>query len=564
MSMQKRIFYLCHLFLVIHAPSLMARSPQEAMQLAQAFVQSDAYATKQVSHGLDAELEWVYTHYTKDAQSPAVYVFNIKGSHGSILVSADNKAKSILAYTREGRFDARDIPENLRFWLDMYAHEIAYMQTTPEVTLVRRQDTNYTAIQPLLDSINWGQRQPFNRLCPLVNGESTLTGCVATALSQIMYYYRHPERGRGSHSYISKTHKIALEADFEDVVFDWDAMLADYHAGYTDVQADAVAQLLYYIGVAVDMDYSTAYSAAYSIDGVVALHDYFDYDKSVRVLHKDWLTETDMLRYMAEDLQAGHPILMRGSSETSGHAFLCDGIDERGYLHINWGWTGRYEGYFALSALDYESQDGHVSSGEYAYTNDVTAYVGIRPNEGGEAIPYLTADSLLRTTDDPFYLGSPLTIKMVNFSNKGLYTTTGMVVCRIYDANGLLLHSIDNSSYTNNVFELKEGYYYGEYKLRFKTTGLALADGNYILEIAAIDADGNYIPIVSKGKSNQQMPIYVEGGRIVFETWKNPNTSFEYMQIDEPKNKKVIHRGQLFIQRGGKMYNTMGQEVSHQ
>ena len=223
--------------------------------------------------------------------TPAIYVFNATDENGFVLVSAEDMAREVLGYADTGRFDAENIPENMQFWLKMYAEELATL--TPASLLsnsmhaiqVLRPLTpaHFPTIEPLLEGVCWGQTEPYNNLCPLVSGYKTPTGCVATAIAQIMYKHQYPVQGKGSHSYKTNSYKLSLSADFGATAYDWTNMLPDYTGAYSEEQATAVATLMSHVGIAVDMDYTPNFSGAIAINALKALHTYFDYDANISI-----------------------------------------------------------------------------------------------------------------------------------------------------------------------------------------------------------------------------------------------------------------------------------------
>ena len=443
-----KIYTLIISALCLFSITLEARTVQEASAVASAFMQSrnEAIPAKRIQKAVAATsvtqpVELAFTQYQVDQTTPAVFVFN-STDEGFVLVSAEDNTRAVLGYSDEGTFDANNIPENMQFWLQMYADEMRReakgavsgqgIKGNEAKKAIRRkvigEEASYPTISPILGETVWGQGKPFNNQCPLQNNQRTVTGCVATALSQIMYTHKYPTQGTGSHSYTTESKKLSVSADFGNTTYDWANMIPNYQGSYTATQADAVATLMYHVGVAANMDYTVDGSGTVSSIALVAITEYFGYDKAINVLPKDFLKEEDILQSIATDLQAGRPVYISGATvNREGHAFVCDGMKSDGYLHINWGWNGMANGYFTISALDPETQGTGGSASNLAFTEHVDVYSNIKPNEGGNAMPLVTVDKLTRTSTDAISKSSNVSFDLESFSSKGIATAEGTV-----------------------------------------------------------------------------------------------------------------------------------------
>ena len=512
-----------------------ARTPQEAAQIASQFItQSNATPTLRLQKAAAATsvtvpVELAFTQYQIDNTTPAVFVFN-STDEGFVLVSAEDNARAVLGYSDEGTFDANNIPENMQFWLQMYADEMrsateAMRREGDEAMrrkVIRREvkgerleaeAENYPTINPILGETVWGQGEPFNNKCPQINGERTVTGCVATAMSQIMYAHKYPTKGTGSHSYTTETKKLKVSANFGNTTYDWANMIPNYKKdSYTTTQADAVATLMFHAGVAADMDYTVDGSGAVSSIALAAMTEYFGYNKAINVLPKDFMKEEDLLQVIATDLQAGRPVYVSGSTvNQEGHAFVCDGMKSDGYLHINWGWYGMADGYFALSALAPEVQGTGGSASNLAFTEGVCIYSNIKPIAGGEAMPLVTVDKLTRTSSDAISKTTAVGFSLEKFQSNGIATAAGMVTYFIYNSEGVLVDQVEVGT-----FELDPGYYYTEPIKLSQQLPNSLAQGDYELEIRYIDDNDKDHPILVKGLGEVRIPFTVTSSQFVF------------------------------------------------
>ena len=530
----KKIYTLLAIgILCLHSLSIEARTVQEASAIASSFIQlrSESVPAKrirQASHAttVSVPVELAYTQLQTDSITPAVYVFNSE-NQGFVLVSAEDHARAILGYSDEGYFDENDIPDNMLFWLQMYADEMAQEITNHQAmrlvaaqhnstrleAMKRKQSADtYPTISPILGNTVWGQDTPFNNYCPIYNGQRTVTGCVATALSQIMYVHKHPTIGKGSHSYTTTTKQLNVSANFGNTTYDWANMIPNYKNSYTTTQANAVATLMYHVGVAADMDYTVEGSGTTSNVALVAITEYFDYDKAINILPKDYMKEENILQTIATDLQTGRPVYLSGATiNQEGHAFVCDGMRSDGYLHINWGWNGTANGYFTLSALDPEHQGTGGSTSDLAFTERVVAYTNIKPNAGGDALPLVTIDQLVRTSADEISKNKEVSFSLERFTSSGLTTAAGMVTYFIYDSNGELISQIPIGT-----IELPVGYYYTDPIRVSESLPNSLATGDYELAIRYIDDAGTDHPILVKESGEVRIPFTVTNTQFIF------------------------------------------------
>ena len=431
------------------------RSVEEAMAIAGRFMAeskndvSPAERTRRAMMALlEAEpMQLAYTQMAYDNSQAAVYVFTHQ-EDGFVLVSADDRTRVILGYA-DGAFDAEHMPENMRVWMQMYADEIARLSDKALAAPSLGDVEYYPTIEPLLGNTAWNQSAPYNDHCPIdpSTNERSVTGCMATAAAQVMYHHKYPISGTGEHSYYWRGQRLSV--DFSQATYDWENMLPRYQTGkYTKVESDAVAQLMYHVGVACDMSYGSSASGAGMGSSAAALINYFDYDPAIRVLKKDYMDEQIILRKMAQDLEASRPIQIEALTKRhEGHAFVCDGMQNDGYLHINWGWNGMGNGHFAVSALDPEQQGVGGSASNMAYTQDVIAYTGIQPDQGNEYIPLLTASTLKRSSSDQIGRSSSVKFDLSILWNRGMNSINGTLCYLIYNQQGDLVEAIDDKLY---------------------------------------------------------------------------------------------------------------------
>lgn len=281
-------------------------------------------------------------------QDVSFYVFN-NTTEGFVMIGGKSDMPSILGFSYTGAFDYEKAPDNFLWWMKQYETSGTIKKTST--------NTTKHSIAPLLTT-KWGQYEPFNIAIPSLgaNYKAFPTGCTATAMSQVMKYYGHPQNGIGANSYsitYNGTNTLNFSADFANTYYDWNNMLDDYSAGYNQTQADAVATLMYHAGVSENMKYSSM-SSADSKKGAIALINNFNYDRALTRGERKYFTDNDWENVIYNELANGRPVLYSGTSvngdETIGHEFICHGYNADYDLYaINWGWAGLYDGYFALT-----------------------------------------------------------------------------------------------------------------------------------------------------------------------------------------------------------------------
>ena len=276
--------------------------------------------------------------------------------YGFVIIPNDDVFPSVIGYSREAF--SSDIPSGLNWYLDaagesmreILAGDVRYKTITPP--------SDFPESGPFLTS-SWDQGHPYNKFCPGGNGASSRlypTGCVATALAQIMYFHKYPEVGIGDHQYSFKPESGVgriISANFGETHYDWENMLDDYSKGYTDEQADAVATLMLHCGVAVEMGYTPSGSGSYGQEACLGIKKFFGYNKNARLYNRDFYTAELWMQMIFKELNLNRPIYYAGNSGGSGgHAFVIDGYDKDGLVHVNWGWGSKSDGFFDIALLN--------------------------------------------------------------------------------------------------------------------------------------------------------------------------------------------------------------------
>lgn len=295
------------------------------------------------------QLSLVHTEKSKaDARLADYYVFNADDGSAFVIVAGDDRAAGVLACGSQA-IDMDDVPCNMQWLLDHYSKQMDYLRAHPDVPVMAAAGQNSVVVSPLV-SCTWNQRAPFYNQCPTSGTQHCLTGCVATAMAQVMYYWKYPAQAPALDGYTSEVNGATVDA-LPGGTFDWDNMLDVYPTNATAQQKDAVAMLMRYCGQACHMGYGTSASGAYSDDELEGMKT-FGYNNDAVLLDRDDFTADEWAAMIEQQLAAGCPILYGGvdADKNAGHAFVVDGCGG-GMYHINWGWSGSGDGYFVLDAF---------------------------------------------------------------------------------------------------------------------------------------------------------------------------------------------------------------------
>ena len=285
----------------------------------------------------------------------AYYIFNLESKGGYVIVSGDDRMPAVLGYSMEGCFKEENMPDNLRAWLDGYKEQYQYLQTHEDAITVSETTTaseSRTKIYPLLTT-SWGQGAPYNEQCPESYGYPSPTGCVATAMAQIMNYHQWPNQtSKTIEGYTTNTEKINVPA-IDVTTIDWDNMMDIYRSNSSENQRNAVSTLMKLCGAAVQMNYFFLDSRASILNARNAFVEYFGYDETkTSLINRNNYNSEDWTELIYEEIKNKRPVLYAGESdEGNEHAFVIDGYDKDDYFHINWGWNGSSDGYYLLVTL---------------------------------------------------------------------------------------------------------------------------------------------------------------------------------------------------------------------
>ena len=389
------------------------------------------------------------SHYQEqsDVMSPSYYVFNVGEGQGFIIAGADDRIPAVLGYSDRGSFDPENMPVNMQAWLKGYNAQMEYLNQHPEAAAPRR-TVNGSSIEPLL-ACEWNQGNPYNSLCPMDGDKRSVTGCVATAMAQVMYFWKHPTYTVAEiPGYTTSSKGLTVSAIAAGAAIDWDNMLPKYNGSETDAQIEAVASLMLMCGTAVQMNYTSGSSGAVTRRVADSWKDYFDYDAATNYENRSKYRLAAWNQKVYDELKAGRPVLYDGQSSGGGHAFVIDGYGGDDYFHVNWGWGGGSNDYFLLSILDSDNSSGiGASSSSDGYSFDQGAIFGAQPNTGVSPIvtPILTTSEV--RTDFAEVSRTDVTEDFLASASANCWNYTGAthtfeVGYGVFDTEGQLLKAV--------------------------------------------------------------------------------------------------------------------------
>lgn len=458
------------------------------------------------------------------AENASAYVFNRVGGDGYMVLSADDSAPALLGYSDHGSFDEETAPPSLKAWLEGYARQISWASSNrPARSAAKAEVKQREEVAPKLTT-TWNQNAPYWNYCPFQSGKRCYTGCVATAMAQVMNWHKWPEQPTGSVSYVSFYLNATMKMDFDTVRFEWDKMLDNYTTQSPVENIRAVASLMQACGYASEMEYMSGVSGALTWKAAASLVKHFGYDKALSVQKRDWYGTSEWEDMVYNELTTNGPVYYDGSGEGGGHAFVCDGYRASdGFFHFNWGWSGLSDGYFRLDALYPEEQGaGGVAVG---YTWDQAIIKGFKKAEPGSEPTWIMAPYAgVRCPFQEQELGK-------HFSFTGYETNDGFANYSIFPVENLFMgFEVTNRetgekrylprAYSNNDPTAKTGETMEPYTktlviLAFLPTDLA--EGEYsVTPVYKIGENGEWRHMMGSPAFRQSVNMTVEGNMAKF------------------------------------------------
>ncbi len=385
--------------------------------------------------------------------NPQYYIYTHGSNQGFIIVSGDDALAPIVGYSTEYTDENSEMPAALVEWLNEYSMYVDDVRAGKATPAQRATKTGKRAVAPMLQT-TWDQSAPYNNMCPEVNGQKTPTGCTATAMAQIMKFHEWPRKPSAN---ITWQNNISGKEEYINTsshIYSWDKMLPNYRDSYTDEEAKAVALLMVDVGKAIQSSYDPSGTGSSAVYASYALVNTFDYSPDATVVNRSEYTEEEYISIIRENLEARQPLLYTGHSQSysSGHAFVCDGIDENDLLHIDWGWSGAFNGYFDMTYMSPEGTGIGGGDGRYNVSQAVVAYIHPRgkdePDTAGTPVVYIMDVVDATASENP----ATLLEQTVKYDKNGVATTR-------FEA-GLLNWSHSNINMTMYISAEKDGKSY--------------------------------------------------------------------------------------------------------
>lgn len=474
----------------------------------------------------------VYTEKTASGEA-AVYVFNAEDGQGYRILSADDAAYAVLGYSDKGCINPEEMSPALKWWLSEIGRQVSYAANHGIKSPVTPAAEGMEAIAPLVQTM-WDQGEPYNNEAPTLQGRKCYTGCVATSMAQLMYYHKYPEKGQGSNSYTWSKGDMTLSMDFGNQAFDWNNMLPVYSRnGYNDKQAAAVSYLMKACGYSVNMNYGTDASGTQGSLISEALKKYFGYDGNTRTEYRVVYPASEWSRKVWDNLKNVGPVIFNGHPiNESGHSFICDGYDGKGYYHFNWGWSGMSDGYYLLECMDPEAQGagGSVGGGFNYGLNGI--FGAQKPT--GKPVDEQKDNLMMYGGCTATLSGNTLSFATTPWYPSGWWCASSHA---IYVNVGVIIEPIDGTPgetttrggtlFGNLRLSLRPGYGYNSTSGPMVTLPATMADGRYKVTIGVRNlnegASDEYYPVLNPYPMPNFVYLNVKDGKKTVENAALPS-----------------------------------------
>lgn len=491
---------------------------------------------------------------TQQTEQSPLYVFNVGDNDGYVVVSGDDRTEEILGYGTKGHLDNWLMPDNMRAFLQEYADAIRLLDKrgiTAPAHRASRRISDKAAIAPLLKS-TWNQGQPYNAACPVIDGTLSVTGCVATAMAQVMYYHKWPSAATTVEipSYTSNGNlgEKQLDALPAGMVFDWSSMKDNYQWGWGSTAGEmAVAQLMRACGQSVQMQYGTESGAAVA-SVAYALVTYFDYEETTtKYLSRNNYSYNDWQEIIYKELEAGRPVLYGGQSSGGGHAFVCDGYSEDDFFHINWGWGGNSDNYFRLRLLDPSNQGIGGSSNNSGYGCGQEAIIGIQKNDGSFTPAIVMSTDKLELAGDVYefsranstqnFTGLNVVYSTFNYTGDKHNFDLGV---GLMDADKNIVQGVMNEAASGGSYPPGYGWVVGNSNPLTIEIGSNVPDGDYRLILISRET-GSSVWKANENSDIRFIPVTIAGNKMTT-TWRKPVINLQLNNTQVEGNKKARNK----------------------
>lgn len=436
-------------------------SVEKAQEMATDFFRKNAQtrnATPQLQMVYDGEEAG-----TRTSSHAAYYVFNRTDQPGFVIVAGDDVAMPILGYSFESNFQVEGMPENIRYWMQGLRSQINEARSNGYNTAPTTRAADIGEVVVKLETAKWNQEAPYNALCPEINGEKTVTGCVATAVAIVMKYHQWPEKGIGTlPAYTSKDNKgneIEIPERALGHTYNWSAMPMTYDENSSEEANNEVATLMYDCGVMSKAGYGLTVNGgtgAATENAFMGLINHMQYSKKTTLIYREWYRDDAWHNTLKESIKKDGPVLYAGSNDKQeGHQFVLDGYTTTNFFSVNWGWSGLCDGYYLLSGLE-PNQQGIGGNSGGGFSKYQSAIVGLKKAEENE----IPAEELvlisgtangsmdyyngLSADTEDFQTNVPFKMSVCFMANVSSQPFTGVVILSLFDKEGNKKEDITN------------------------------------------------------------------------------------------------------------------------
>ena len=483
------------------------------------------------------------------ANNAEYYIFNNGNNNGFAIISGDDEMTELVGYSDSGSFEINEeTPENILNWLEKYSQYVKAVRQDKATPLKQMVSALGTPIVPSFIETRWNQRAPYNYNCSVdpVADRRCPSGCVATAMAQVMYYWQWPDVGVGSNSYESDYG--VLSADFSKSVYDWKNMKktydvyqnenGDWFGNWTVDEGNAVAKLMSDIGIATNMGYTASSSGTLDVYMHKAAAVNFKYDSQMYA--RGCMSDQDFMGIIKDALNNKKPLLMSGASSGGGHEFVIDGYDSNDFVHVNWGWGGNSDGYFDVNYMN--PSDLGTGGGTGGGYNEDQHLILITPNKTNDAKYSQFILSMIDTDDQLDVVGyvkalqpsvtkgQTLKVAVLGIWNGGI-EYDGNISLGVYDMKGNRVAVGKHSQY----YKITSGLYFN-YDLFFslKSELADLPDGKYQIYVVSKEkregSDFDWIRI----NSQEHQDIEVKGNVIT-----TGQAGTDFLEVTTPFNVEI-------------------------
>ncbi len=467
-----------------------------------------------LSHTGNSQMRKANAHMQMDVIQRSAQLTVVGGENGFAIIANDDLFEAVLGYS-DKEYDASNLAPGFSWWLEAMNQQLQENLNKGVTTVaVLPESPKFASSVDQLLQTEWGQNAPYNYMTPTyttgtgANKQEVhyVTGCVATAMSQIMYFHKWPEKGKGNVSYYftpeGTDQSQKLSDNLAKMPYEWDKMLTIYKGvSYTEAQGNAVALLMKHCGYAVNMQYTRSGSGAYTSDAADAMRKRFYYNENMHFYRRDFFPVKEWMEKIFTELDSRHPVLYGAQSSSGGHEFVLDGYDEDGKVHVNWGWDGGQNGFFDIATLN-----GYNSGQEM---------VLVRKND--ELIPYQSywgMNSNLQISN-PTITALKASFSAYNLDYNKFTGQVGIIALNLSTNQKTILAS-------DNVSDVE--YLHGA-NFSYSSVDLtSLENGTYRIYAATLSStESNWQPIRCDEKGNNSYLLTVNNGAYKLEAENDAN-----------------------------------------